>query len=583
MRLKHRPDVTIVLLARDDEAALSRSISDARAQRDVTSELVRHDAAGDLAATARAARGEWIAFLAAGDRWHPGRLRHTLDVVAEAATDWIYGARVLVGDREQVLDMALPEEPRTLTRRLRAANVIGAPSTVLCRRSLFLDAEPFDERLEVLTFWRAWLALARLAPAAATPELLAAERVDRHEELRRPGRALAELRLLRDEGLVDAGERAYALRLATDLRVCGRPEAAAATLVRTAGRHGRPQDLGRALMARRKGGTAWPGFARPDWLGFQPPAEATRTPARGGCEISVVIATRNRGAFLRQAVASALAQLDVDLEVIVVDDASDEEAAKRALRFDDRRVRVHARPRPGGAGRARDDALALARGEWIAFLDDDDLFAPTRLRAHLERAAGAGLGYCGQILVDPARRVVGTLPAPTAEGLAERLRSASAIGGPSAVIARTELLREVGGFGGGYHALGDWDLWVRLAARASAFALPDLLVAYAVHPGNMHVAGPDRLLADFERFRREHDLLPAAETELIDWLARELAVAGRARDAARLHLRVARRHRRAVSVVRALRTLRDRSRPAGELPSLVGPEWLRQYGPVDGR
>ena len=143
---------------------------------------------------------------------------------------------------------------------------------------------------------------------------------------------------------------------------------------------------------------------------------------------------------------------------------------------------------------------------------------------------------------------------------------------------RTELVRQVGGFGEEYYALADWDLWMRLASRATATATPDLLVAYTLHSSNMHLNAPDRVLADFDRFQRAHDLTPAAEIELLEWLALDLERAGRGQAAARLHLRLARRRRRPGSALRAGRSIRRGARPAepGE-PHLAGPEWLRQY------
>ena len=138
----------------------------------------------------------------------------------------------------------------------------------------------------------------------------------------------------------------------------------------------------------------------------------------------------------------------------------------------------------------------------------------------------AGFGFCGQLLVDPDRRTVGAVPAAPANGLRDRLRTKSSIGGPSAVVARTELMRQVGGFGEEYYALADWDLWMRLASRATATATPDLLVAYTVHSSNMHLNAPDRVLADFDRFQRAHDLTSAAEIELLEWLAVDLEQPG---------------------------------------------------------
>jgi hypothetical protein len=99
-----------------------------------------------------------------------------------------------------------------------------------------------------------------------------------------------------------------------------------------------------------------------------------------------------------------------------------------------------------------------------------------------------------------------------------------------------------------------------------------------VHASNMHLNAPGRVLADFDRFQRAHDLTRAAEIELLDWLARDLERAGRGQAAARLHLGLARRRRRPESALRAARSIRRGAGPKepGE-PHLAGPDWLRQY------
>jgi hypothetical protein len=122
---------------------------------------------------------------------------------------------------------------------------------------------------------------------------------------------------------------------------------------------------------------------------------------------------------------------------------------------------------------------------------------------------------------------------------------------------------------------------MRLAAQATAVATPELLVAYTVHPRNKHLLAPEGLLADFSRFERTHDVGPLAEIELFEWLARELQDAGRGRAAAGLHLRVARRHRRPCSAIRAMQAIRRRAESPRETPLLESPQWLRHYGAVD--
>lgn len=108
--------------------------------------------------------------------------------------------------------------------------------------------------------------------------------------------------------------------------------------------------------------------------------------------VSVVMPAYNVAAYLDKSVSSALAQ-DVDVEVLVVDDCStDGGATAEAIRriAADPRVRGFRLPVNGGPSAARNKGLEEARGEWIAFLDGDDWFAPGRLSYLLEIAKAAG-------------------------------------------------------------------------------------------------------------------------------------------------------------------------------------------------
>jgi succinoglycan biosynthesis protein ExoO len=100
--------------------------------------------------------------------------------------------------------------------------------------------------------------------------------------------------------------------------------------------------------------------------------------------VSVLIAAYNAEAYVHHAIASALAQTGVDLEVIVVDDGSnDGTAASVARRADsDPRIRLLRLPTNQGPAQARNAGLAAATGEWVAVLDADDSYLPGRL-AHL--------------------------------------------------------------------------------------------------------------------------------------------------------------------------------------------------------
>src|SRR3954471_3920817 len=102
--------------------------------------------------------------------------------------------------------------------------------------------------------------------------------------------------------------------------------------------------------------------------------------------VSVVVPTHNRADVVGRAVASVLAQTERDLEVIVVDDASTDGTAQRLaeLAKGDDRIRIIANAVALGGGGARNAGIAASRGQWVAFLDDDDEWLPAKLAIQLE-------------------------------------------------------------------------------------------------------------------------------------------------------------------------------------------------------
>src|ERR1700719_2584369 len=97
--------------------------------------------------------------------------------------------------------------------------------------------------------------------------------------------------------------------------------------------------------------------------------------------ISVLIAADNASPFLHRAVRSALAQTLAPLEVLIINDASTDNTldVAKALASEDSRVRVISLAANGGAGAARNAGLDAARGDWVAILDADDAYVPSRL------------------------------------------------------------------------------------------------------------------------------------------------------------------------------------------------------------
>lgn len=107
-------------------------------------------------------------------------------------------------------------------------------------------------------------------------------------------------------------------------------------------------------------------------------------------DVSFVIAAYNAEATLDRAIASAIAQRDVSVEVVVVDDTSRDRTLEVARSYPQDIVRVVALPENRGPGGARNAGLELARGRWVAVLDSDDAVYPGRLSTMIARAEKAG-------------------------------------------------------------------------------------------------------------------------------------------------------------------------------------------------
>lgn len=107
------------------------------------------------------------------------------------------------------------------------------------------------------------------------------------------------------------------------------------------------------------------------------------------CLVSVVIPTRNRPLLVQRAVKSALGQTLQEIEVIVVIDGTDPATCAELAKFNEPRLTVIELPSSGGAAAARNAGVAQARGEWIAFLDDDDEWLPQKLERQLATAQSA--------------------------------------------------------------------------------------------------------------------------------------------------------------------------------------------------
>ena len=202
--------------------------------------------------------------------------------------------------------------------------------------------------------------------------------------------------------------------------------------------------------------------------------------------VSVVIPTRDRAALLETTLRSVLWQDDVDLEVIVVDDASTDATPEVVAAAADSRVTLVRRDEPHGPPGARNLGAGRASGEWVGFVDDDDVWAPDKLARQLAAADPADRGwvYVGAVAVSESLAIVSGNPPPSPEAVMAVLpRSNPVPGGGSNVILRRDLFERVGGFDERLAPCEDWELWARLTRHGPPAAVHEPLMGYRLHAG----------------------------------------------------------------------------------------------------
>ncbi len=205
--------------------------------------------------------------------------------------------------------------------------------------------------------------------------------------------------------------------------------------------------------------------------------------------VSVILPTRNRASLLPAAIASVSAQTYSGWELVIVDDGSDDETAELLAALEDPRIRT-LRIEPSGVGAARNAALSEARGELIAYLDDDNTMHRGWLKAVVwafEQRPEVEFLYGAIVIDDVARgddRRPAELPLAFLNGFDRRLLTDENLADVGAIAHRAGL--EGARFDEQLVTMGDWDLLARVCAEREPLVLPVIASFYST-------AAPDRL------------------------------------------------------------------------------------------
>lgn len=201
--------------------------------------------------------------------------------------------------------------------------------------------------------------------------------------------------------------------------------------------------------------------------------------------VSVVIPAFNQARYLKLALDSALRQTHEDLEIIVVDDGSTDDTAEVCRSITDARLRYIHQPNDGTHGLgARNRGMLEARGEWIALLDQDDVWDHGKLSAQLALAQAhphSGCIFCPVRFIDQEGQVTGQQRADLPEGDAYPALLTKNFYYVSSSLFRRTLL-SVAGLPSEARGFGDWELWLALTRHTRVSVLPKHYCDYRIQP-----------------------------------------------------------------------------------------------------
>jgi glycosyltransferase involved in cell wall biosynthesis len=218
--------------------------------------------------------------------------------------------------------------------------------------------------------------------------------------------------------------------------------------------------------------------------------------------VTIGIPTRNRAAFLREAVASAQRQTYPHLEILVVDNASTDETAQLVTAVTDRRFRFVRSETDLGMTGTFNRVLDLARGDYVVCLCDDDWLDPAFVDAALgvfHKFPALGLVACPVVARDSTRRELWRYALRGGEYIPSRdmwhrmVTHQNEIGMPSGVMLARAAIAAVGRFDPAFPWLADWDYWIRVFARFPIGYVPRHLAAWRQHGEAASGSGPSSL------------------------------------------------------------------------------------------
>ena len=209
-------------------------------------------------------------------------------------------------------------------------------------------------------------------------------------------------------------------------------------------------------------------------------------------QISVVIPVYNGEKTIEESIASVLAQTFTDFELIIINDGSQDNTPKIVQQIiqetADLRIKLYSYTN-GGLATSRNRGIAKAQGEYISFLDADDLWTKEKLASQyhaLQTHPQAVVAYSGTNWIDEFGNVIKHASPPSFSGnIYNVLLLFNLVGSGSNIITKREALLKVGNFDESLKASEDWDLLIRLSAKYEFIGVDSPQILYRQSPSSM--------------------------------------------------------------------------------------------------
>lgn len=204
-------------------------------------------------------------------------------------------------------------------------------------------------------------------------------------------------------------------------------------------------------------------------------------------KVSVIVPAYNAVAYLPQTIDSVLQQTFTDYEVLIVDDGSSDGTADWAAQVSDPRVKLILQPNQG-AGAARNTGIRNAQGDYVAFLDADDLWEPTKLAkqvGRLDQQPEVGLVHTWITFANPDGSLSDRTMQTSSEGhIWNQVVVYNPLKCGSTAMVRRRCFEELGYFDQSLKYSEDWDMWIRIARNYAFSVIAEPLTYYRIHPFN---------------------------------------------------------------------------------------------------